>query len=276
MQQRRRKKRATLSDPSPGIAQPQKHREGRQGNRFIQDQIQNAQQVQQQQPGRDVQWGAAAGSSTELQRTPEDVEQESVVWQMGWEHGLLQADTGLDNIARDVETRLALAKASESTGVNEDDLVAMAIIESSGNRSVGTNAFGYTGLMQMGRDAATDIGMPYESLVGAENVENNALAGARYSEMNSQRMETEVPRDPLHLYLAHQQGASGASDLYETVQSNPDAQAHSNMRNNLPETVLQKVGWDPSYQEFYDYWSGKMAAIQSLLAEQRSQEEDAP
>ena len=85
----------------------------------------------------------------------------------------------------------------------------MSIIESTGNRHVGTNYFGYTGLMQMGRTAAADVGMSYSSLVGSNNVENNAMAGAKYWNVNDKRLDKSVPRDPLHMYLAHQQGAGG-------------------------------------------------------------------
>lgn len=203
--------------------------------------------------------------------TDEEVSQKSAIWQVGWAHGLSQGQAGLENIAKDTRTQLALAKASQATGVSEDSLTAMSIIESTGNRSVGTNAYGYTGLMQMGSDAAKDLGMSYSSLIGAENVENNALAGARYWGINDSRMDQDIPRDPLHMYLAHQQGAAGVSDVYQTVQQSPQTQAIGVMRNNLPSDVLQQTGWNPTYQEFYDYWSGKMAAIEHLIAMQKAQ-----
>ena len=73
------------------------------------------------------------------------------------------------------------------------------------------------------------------------------------------------------MYLAHQQGAAGVSDVYQTVQQSPQTQAIGVMRNNLPSDVLQQTGWNPTYQEFYDYWSGKMAAIEHLIAMQKAQ-----
>ena len=72
----------------------------------------------------------------------DEVSQKSAIWQVGWAHGLSQGKAGLENIAKDARTKLALAKASQSTGVSEDSLTAMSIIESTGNRSVGTNDYG--------------------------------------------------------------------------------------------------------------------------------------
>ena len=179
--------------------------------------------------------------------------------------GTSQAAGGLRNIGEDRLTQSAISKASKTTGQSVDDLTAMAIIESTGNRNVGTNAFGYTGLMQMGQAAATDVGMSYSSLVGGANVTNNAVAGAKYMNINAKRLDEDIPRDPLHMYLAHQQGAGGTNALMETLANNPSAAATRNQRNNLPGKVLEELGGSVSQQDFYDYWSGKMGAIQSAI-----------
>lgn len=142
----------------------------------------------------------------------------------------------------------------------------MSIIESTGNRNVGTNAYGYTGLMQMGRDAATDVGMSYGSLQGGANVDNNALAGAKYWKVNEERLDPGVPRDPLHMYLAHQQGAGGTNALMKTLATSPGAAAHGAQKNNLPDKVRKAKGGKISQQDFYDYWAGKMQAIQDSIA----------
>lgn len=190
----------------------------------------------------------------------------SAVWRLGYRDGMAQGKGGLATVQRDLTTLKAINGAAGATGVAADDLTAMSIIESSGNRNVGTNRFGYTGLMQMGRDSASDVGMSYASLQGGANVANNALAGAKYWQINDRRLDEEIPRDPLHMYLAHQQGAGGTNTLMKTLASDPSKAATRAQRNNLPPEVRRAIGGTPSHQDFYDYWSGKMEAIQDAIA----------
>jgi hypothetical protein len=189
----------------------------------------------------------------------------SLAWQLGYEDGVAQAKGGLANIENDNKTQSALRNASAKSGVAVDDLEAMAIIESTGNRAIGTNAFGYTGLMQMGAEAAKDVGMKYADLQGKDNVENNALAGAKYWNVNDKRLNENIPRDPLHMYLAHQQGAGGTNKLMETLKDQPEAKASRNQLNNLPGHVVKRLAGKVKQQDFYDYWQGKMAAIQEAI-----------
>ena len=113
----------------------------------------------------------------------------SAAFRIGYRDGMSQGEAGLRTIEDDARTQQAISGASAKTGVEADDLTAMAIIESTGNRNVGTNAYGYSGLMQMGSDAARDLGMSYSGMKGGANVNNNALAGARYWELNDQRLD---------------------------------------------------------------------------------------
>lgn len=147
----------------------------------------------------------------------------------------------------------------------------MAIIESTGNRNVGTNAFGYTGLMQMGRSAAKDVGTSYAGIQGGKNVQNNALAGAQYWQLNDGRLNANIPRDPLHMYLAHQQGAGGTNSLMSGLKTAPNRAANRNQRNNLPSTLRRTLGRPITRQDFYDFWSGKMTAIQDAIAARRAE-----
>lgn len=219
---------------------------------------------QQVGPGEAPAGGEVAAANT----IPAQYANKSEVWKQGYRDGLAQGAGGMRNIEGDAQTQGAIRRASGATGVAEDNLTAMSIIESTGNRNVGTNAFGYTGLMQMGRDAATDVGMSYSSLQGGGNVNNNALAGARYWNVNARRLDEDIPRDPLHMYLAHQQGATGTNNLMRTLRENPGAAAHGAQRNNLPETVRR--GRRVTQQDFYDYWAGKMQAIQDTMAARRN------
>ncbi len=234
-------------------AAPQRHTQPR-GNAFVLAQL--------------------SGTQGEVDREgiPTKYASKSQVWRLGYADGLSQGEAGLDNIEGDPRTQSAISGASEATGVDADDLTAMSIIESTGNRRIGTNPYGYTGLMQMGRDAATDVGMRYSSLQGSGNVDNNALAGARYWGVNDQRLDEDIPRDPLHMYLAHQQGAGGTNRLMNTLESNPGKRAPRAQRNNLPGHVRRAVSGPVTQQHFYDYWSGKMQAIQDTIAARRDQE----
>lgn len=179
-------------------------------------------------------------------------------------------DDALDRIEKDGRTRAAIENASRQTGISVDDLTAMAVIESGGDRAIGTNKFGYTGLMQMGKDAATDVGMSYTSMKGADNVDNNALGGARYWNTNDKRLNKDIPRTPLHMYLAHQQGAGGTNKLMKTLANDPGARANNNQLNNLPASVVKQFGPQVSQQVFYDYWAGNMAAIEQRIAERKA------
>lgn len=206
---------------------------------------------------------------------PPQYADKSQAWKLGFGHGVSQARGGLRNIGGDAMTRDALQNASTQTGVGYDDLSAMAIIESTGNRHVGTNRSGFTGLMQMGDTAAQDLGMSFSGMQGGANVRNNALAGAKYWQLNDDRLDEDIPRDPTHMYLAHQQGAGGVNQLMKGLKSNPDAGASRNQRNNLPPGVARALGRAPTRQDFYDYWTGKMTAIQDAIAEQKNRRADA-
>ncbi|MFT5681500.1 MAG: hypothetical protein ACI8RZ_002406 [Myxococcota bacterium] len=198
------------------------------------------------------------------EETESEYDTQSEAWRLGYDDGVMQAEGGMENIQSDPVTQSALSDAAQASGVSQDDLTAMAIIESTGNRDVGTNRSGFTGLMQMGRRASQDVDMPFEDLKGADNVDNNALAGARYWNLNDQWLNEEIPRDPLHMYLAHQQGAGGTNSLMSTLAEDPNTTASRNQRNNLPGRVVQTLG-NVTAQDFYDYWSGKMTAIQDAV-----------
>jgi hypothetical protein len=214
---------------------------------------------------------AAPAGAAPANTIPAQYAGRSDAWRTGYRDGMGQAAGGLRNIEQDAATGDALAFASRETGISVDDLTAMAIIESTGNRNVGTNAFGYTGLMQMGSAAATDVGATYESLQGGENVQNNALAGAQYWQLNDRRLNANIPRDPLHMYLAHQQGAGGTNSLMRGLAASPNTLANRNQRNNLPGSLRRTLGRPITRQDFYDYWSGKMTAIQDAIAARRAE-----
>ncbi|MDH4140640.1 MAG: transglycosylase SLT domain-containing protein, partial [Coriobacteriia bacterium] len=158
--------------------------------------------------------------------------------------------------------------ASFLPGPTEEDLVAMAIIESGGNKDVGTNRFGYSGLMQLGKDAAKTVGMPMSELTGGQNVENNVHAAAELWKKNAKSLASGVPRNLLFMYLAHQQGRGGTNVLWRRLQRDPDMALTKNQKPNLPtavkKTLIQEHGL-VTQQDFFDYWRGKIDFIESYV-----------
>ena len=155
----------------------------------------------------------------------------------------------------DTLTNYALHNAATQTGVDIQMLETMAMIESSGNREVGQNVYGYVGLMQMGQIALADVNanntnqITWDEVVN--NVNTNALAAAEYLRLNSNRLRRRyIPINATNLYLAHQQGVGGLHQLLRTLQTNPNAPLTSPQRSNY-------YGHEsnPTQQDFYNYWN---------------------
>jgi len=211
-------------------------------------------------------WTPGIKTETSDAASPQSKAPSSKAGQIGYEDGLAHGQSGLKNIANSPATQAALQRASEATGIPLNDLTTVSIIESSGNAAVGTNAFGYTGLMQMGPAAAQDVGVSFSSLVGAANVSNNALAGAKYLSLSSSWLNSGIAPTPLHMYMAHQQGAGGTNTMMRTLATNPGAAATRNQLNNVPGHLKSALG-NLTQQDFYDYWAGKVSAVEQTVAE---------
>lgn len=205
-------------------------------------------------------WKPGVATETNDAKNPQ---KRSQAEEAGRKAGQAQARDGVQNIANNPSTMKALQNAATKTGQSFNDLASKAIIESTGDAGVGTNAYGYTGLMQMGRAAASDVGMSYGSLIGSGNVGNNALAGARYMNLNAGRLPAGIPQDGFHLYMAHQQGAGGTAQLMRTLASNPGAALTPNQANQLD--LGRLLGRRPTQQDFYDYFKGKYKAAEDAV-----------
>ena len=83
--------------------------------------------------------------------------------------------------------------------------------------------------------------------------------------VNKGLLASNVPKDPLHLYLAHQQGAHGTNTLMDQLASNPNSPITEAMSRNLPEGLQNQLGKNLTHQDFYDYWKGKMDGIQEKV-----------
>lgn len=158
----------------------------------------------------------------------------------------------------DSETKSALENASNATGVKLESLMTMAIVESSGRKNIGTNKYGYTGLMQLGPSAIKDI-QKYDPKITYEGVKDdvtmNALGGAIYWQQNQKELTRfGLPTDVLHQYLAHQLEATGLNNMINTIKDNPNAPlTKSQIPNVRPSLVKEKGGIDKiTQQDFYN------------------------
>jgi hypothetical protein len=154
----------------------------------------------------------------------------------------------------------ALEEASVATGINVENLMAMAIIESSGNPNA--NKGSYKGLMQMGVGAVKDIKI-YDKTITWENVQKdvkkNVMAGALYMKKNNKTLtNNNIPTTFLHSYLAHQLGANGFVNMIEKLKNNPDAKLTPHQKNNIPDQYLDRKNENTITQkQYYEEWTNK-------------------
>lgn len=208
-------------------------------------------------------WSMGVKTESSMGESPKAPE--SKAYELGQHDGLMQANGAINNFAKQPQTVQAIQDAANATGIDAGLLKSFATIESTGNGMVGTNAFGYTGLMQMGGAAASDVGMSISSMTGNSTsaISNNALGGAKYLSQNFQGFGSNFQHSALNGYLAHQQGPTGFRNLMNTLSNNPSTPATRNMLNNFPHRNQFPNGL--THQDFYDYWDGKMDAINETL-----------
>jgi len=175
--------------------------------------------------------------------------------------------SSIEKMMGDTETRSALENASKKTGLDLESLMTMAIVESRGRKSIGTKKYGYTGLMQLGKAAMSDIQKSYPDLTYAavkEDVTKNALAGAIYWNMNARQLaHYKIQSTVLNQYLAHQQGAKGLSNLLNTLKTAPNSPATPNQLSNLPPKFIKQNSGNVTQLDFYSYWRNQILTIQS-------------
>jgi hypothetical protein len=177
-----------------------------------------------------------------------------------------------ENLRSDTELSKALTTAAKgSKFLKDSDLKAYVAIESQADRDTGVNADGYAGLFQMGKAAAKDVKYDYTKLSDPANWQMNVEAGVKYLEKNAGRLEKKgVPVTPLNLYIAHNQGASGAANIIRRVQdgSAQTTPANDNMLNNLPDwyiNSISRLGRQVTVQNYYDYFSDAYNAVNSKV-----------
>ena len=141
-------------------------------------------------------------------------------------------------------------------------------IESMGDASaVAPNGL-YKGLGQMGRDAWSEANALLKGGVGGfENVMNpgiNFAATKAYMAINARRVKGAPMDNPLHLYLAHQQGAGGLTQIYHAARtgSSVEGKIGKNMQSNLPRSAGSATPLN-----FYNYWAGAINSRYKAFAD---------
>jgi hypothetical protein len=178
------------------------------------------------------------------------------------------ATKAAQNLANDKDLSAELRRVANNVKLfSADDLRAMVSIESSADRQTGKNKFGYAGLFQMGPSAAKEAGYDYKKLSQPSDWRTNIAAGVRYLEINAARLKKAgVEVTPLNLYMAHQQGATGAIKILRELQDGSASKtpANRNQLANLPASILKAVvqsGRKVTVQDYYDYWSAAFRTV---------------
>lgn len=147
------------------------------------------------------------------------------------------------------DIRDIIRQAAARYGVPVDYMQRMAQIESGYNPNA-RNPSGAAGLYQFMPGTARDYNLsnPYDPAASAD-------AAARLTLDNKRHLSNVLGREPSsgELYLAHQQGAGGASKLL----TNPDAAASSLVGQAAVTQNGGQSNW--SARQFADKWTGKFA-----------------
>lgn len=153
---------------------------------------------------------------------------------------------GGKSFSADVES--AISSAAQQTGVPLSYMRTMANIESSGNASAHRAGSKYTGLYQF--DEATAAGVGVQNRNDASQA---ALGAAKLAQKNIKALagygiDVDINKNPELAYLAHQQGAKGASDIIKAAQSGGP------VSERLRKTMDANGGKGMTPAQFLEHW----------------------
>lgn len=151
---------------------------------------------------------------------------------------------------------------SNQGGFSASGLARLVQIESGGKANAVSPGGGYTGLTQMGEAEFKKYGPPGGS---RDNPQDSLYAANNYAKSNAIILAHNLGKPPTDadLYLAHQQGAGGASQLLR----NPNALAvdlvgeKAITGNVTPELREQSKTWTAS--QFTNYWTNRFNQTQA-------------
>ncbi len=178
-------------------------------------------------------------------------------------------DKEVSKMMENAVVKKALEEASAKTGIDLENLMAMAIIESSGNPNAGKGKK-YVGLMQMGEDAVKDVKKNDGTITWKnvqEDVKKNVMAGALYMKINNKTLnDNNIPTSFLNSYLAHQLGANGVVNMIEKLKKDPDAKLTVHQKNNIPDQYLDRKNKNTITQkQYYEEWTNKANDIWNAI-----------
>lgn len=151
---------------------------------------------------------------------------------------------------------------SNQGGFSSGGLARLVQIESGGKANAVSPGGGYTGLTQMGEAEFKKYGPPGGS---RDNPQDSLYAANNYAKSNGIILAHNIGKPPTDadLYLAHQQGAGGASELLR----NPNALAvdmvgEKAVTGNVPASLREQAKTWTSVQ-FTNYWADRFNQTQA-------------
>jgi hypothetical protein len=149
--------------------------------------------------------------------------------------------------------------AAVNNGIDPKLLNTIAMIESSKNPDAGKGT-SYQGLFQFGEDAAKQYG-----LTNRLDPADNAEAAAKMMVNNAAILKkNNVPVNATTLYLAHQQGPSGAIDIYN-VATKGGSFSYDNTYRKMMQNIPTGSGIS-NPGEFLAYWDARISGGGKPLA----------
>ena len=159
----------------------------------------------------------------------------------------------------------AIKAASDSIGVPLSYMRTMANIESSGNASAHRTGSKYTGLYQFDEATAAGVGVQDRNNASQAAMGAAKLAQKNISSLKSYGIDVDINKNPELVYLAHQQGAKGASEIIKAAQTGQP------VSDKLRKTMDANGGKGMSASQFLDHWKStynKKAAQVGHISEQ--------
>jgi hypothetical protein len=163
----------------------------------------------------------------------------------------------------------AIEKASEKHGVDLGIMLAMAIYESGFNPYARTPLSSAAGLYAFLKSSGQRYGLqnypegfydPYENADAAARMINNNIAKIERTTGRSMN-----PDDEYLIYVAHQQGAGGMRNIYQSAQRGLDRASNNTVHRNIINQgkYLRNIYKNGGPQAFLDFYKNKFSRTKS-------------